>query len=98
MNFAIRRFIRLCRDYTDSVSEEAALREKQQVLDLQSFTQLRRNNSAILLCFSLIEFNLGINLDDKVYEDPDVAAAYWAACDFVCWSNVRIPFLDIHRC
>jgi hypothetical protein len=84
----VRRFINLWELYTDAVAKEAELRERDQVLDLESFTLLRRDNSAVLLCFSLIEYALGIDLEDEVYEDVNFMDAYWAACDYVCWTNV----------
>jgi len=83
----VRRFINLWELYTDAVAKEAELRERDQVLDLESFTLLRRDNSAVLLCFSLIEYALGIDLEDEVYEDVNFMDAYWAACDYVCWTN-----------
>jgi hypothetical protein len=84
----VRRFTDLCERYTDAVAKEAELRERGRVLDVKSFIPLRRNNSAVLLCFSLVEYILGIDLEDEVYEDGTFLDAYWAACDFVCWSNV----------
>jgi len=41
-----------------------------------------------MLCFALVEYILGVDLEDKVYEDTTFMDAYWAACDYVCWSNV----------
>lgn len=85
-----RRFSDLCEQYTQCVAREAELRERGEVLDLESFIPLRRNNSAVLLCFALAEYILGIDLDDEVYEDSTFRDAYWAACDFVCWANVKL--------
>lgn len=90
-----RRFIDLCESYTDAVAIEAELRERGEVLDVKSFIPLRRNNSAVLLCFSLVEYILGIDLDDEVYEDATFMDAYWAACDYVCWSNVCFILLTV---
>ncbi|KAF6757194.1 isoprenoid synthase domain-containing protein [Ephemerocybe angulata] len=83
----VRRFADLSEQYTDCVAREAELRERGEVLSLDEFIPLRRNNSAVLLCYSLVEYILGIDLPDEVFEHPDFADAYWAACDFVCWSN-----------
>lgn len=83
----VRRFADLSEEYTDCVAREAELREDGEVLCLDEFIPLRRNNSAVLLCYSLVEYILGIDLPDHVYDHPDFADAYWAACDFVCWSN-----------
>ncbi|PPQ83451.1 hypothetical protein CVT25_007042 [Psilocybe cyanescens] len=82
-----KRFIDLCGSYTDCVGQEAELRERAELLDLASYTPLRRQNSAVLLCFALVEYILGIDLSDEVYEDENFMKAYWAACDHVCWAN-----------
>lgn len=84
----IRRFAELCDSYTDCVAKEAELRERGEVLGLEDFIALRRQNSAVLLCYSLVEYILGIDLPDFVFDDPGFSKAYWAACDFVCWANV----------
>jgi len=89
-----RRFVDLCQSYTECVAREAELRERGIVLGLESFIPLRRNNSAVLLCFALAEYILGIDLDDDVYEDDTFAEAYWAACDHVCWANVSLLCLN----
>jgi hypothetical protein len=83
-----RRFFDLCETYTQCVGREAELRERGEVLGLQEFIPHRRQNSAVMLCFTLVEYILGVDLDDTVYEDPTFMNAYWAACDYVCWSNV----------
>ncbi|KAH6909048.1 isoprenoid synthase domain-containing protein [Coprinopsis sp. MPI-PUGE-AT-0042] len=83
----IRRFAELCDSYTDCVAKEAELRERGEVLGLEDFIALRRQNSAVLLCYSLVEYILGIDLPDSVFDDPGFSKAYWAACDFVCWAN-----------
>ena len=93
----MKRFINLWERYTDAVAKEAELRERGQILDLKSFTPLRRQNSAVLLCFSLIEYTLGIDLEDEVYEDSTFMDAYWAACDHVCWANVCLYIQYIYR-
>lgn len=87
----VRRFGDLCETYTQCVAKEAELRERGQVLGVDDFIPLRRQNSAVLLCFSLVEYILGIDLDDEIYEDEAFMDAYWAACDYVCWANVCNP-------
>ncbi|TFK27160.1 terpenoid synthase [Coprinopsis marcescibilis] len=83
----VRRFTALCTSYTDCVAKEAELREHDEVLGLEEFMELRRQNSAVLLCYSLVEYILGIDLPDSVFDDPAFSKAYWAAADLVCWSN-----------
>jgi len=77
-----------CEGYTECVAREARLRERGEVLDLTSFLSHHRNNRAALLCFSLVEYILGIDLEDEIYENEVFMDAYWAACDHVCWANV----------
>lgn len=55
---------------------------------MDSFKSLRRENSAIRLCFGLFEFTLGIDLPDSVFEDETFMKMYWASADMVCWANV----------
>jgi hypothetical protein len=92
----LRRFLKHCKDYIECVATEAELREQGEVLNLTSFIALRRENSAIRLCFGLFEYVLGIDLPDEVFMDPVFMSLYWAAADMVCWSNVSI-ILRIRR-
>jgi hypothetical protein len=85
-----RRFFDLCQTFTQAVGKEAQLREHGEVLGFEEFIPHRRQNSGVLLCLALVEYVLGIDLDDKVYEDATFMDAYWAACDYVCWSNVGV--------
>ncbi|THV02877.1 terpenoid synthase [Dendrothele bispora CBS 962.96] len=82
-----RRFLQHCADYIECVSREAELRERGEVLSVESFTPLRRENSAIRLCFGLFEYVLGIDLPEEVFDCPVFMEAYWAAADLVCWAN-----------
>ena len=82
------RFLVHCEDYIEAVSREAEYREQGHVLDMESFESLRRENSAIRLCFGLFEFVLGFDLPNEVFQDPAFMRLYWAAADMVCWSNV----------
>ncbi|RDB26083.1 Linoleate 10R-lipoxygenase COP4 [Hypsizygus marmoreus] len=93
------RFLRLCRPkatarflkhwetYCASVVKEAELREANTILDVDSFIALRRENSAVRLCYGLVEYCLGTDLPDDVFEDPTFMEIYWAAVDLVCWAN-----------
>ncbi|KAI0320270.1 terpenoid synthase [Amylostereum chailletii] len=83
----LRRFIDRCQAYIDAVVEEASLRERNEVLDLTAFTILRRENSAVRACFSLIPYALGIDLPDEVINDSVVHRLHLAGVDMVCWAN-----------
>ncbi|KAL1697045.1 isoprenoid synthase domain-containing protein [Schizophyllum commune] len=84
---SFRRFLKHCDDYIEAVSVEAQLREEGRVLSHKDFIPLRRENSAIRLCFGLFEYCLGIDLPDYVFEDPAFQEIYWAGADLVCWHN-----------
>ncbi|KAK1219384.1 Sesquiterpene synthase 10 [Marasmius sp. AFHP31] len=84
---ASARFLEHCGDYIRAVSTEAELRERGQVLDVNDFVKLRRDNSAVILCFDLFEYALGIELPEEVVEDEMFREMYWAATDMVCWAN-----------
>jgi hypothetical protein len=85
---SLRRFLIHCQAYVEAVAREAELRENDEVLGLLDYEPLRRENSAIRLCFGLFEFALGIDLPDVVFKDPTFMDLYWAAADMVCWANV----------
>ncbi|KAG6844953.1 hypothetical protein H0H87_002067 [Tephrocybe sp. NHM501043] len=84
---ATARFLEHWETYCACVVKEAELREKGKVLDVDAFIALRRENSAVRLCFGLIEYCFGTDLPDEVFDDPVFQEIYWAACDLVCWAN-----------
>ena len=83
-----RRFLEHCEDYIEAISKEAEYRERDEVLDMERYETLRRENSAVRLCFMLAMYALGIDLPDEVFEDSTFMTVYFAACDLVCWANV----------
>lgn len=70
------------------MAREAELREAGEVLTMEEYIPLRRNNSAVRLCVALVEYVLGVDLSEEVYENPVFLKAYWAVVDQVCWVNV----------
>ncbi|THH14398.1 hypothetical protein EW146_g5932 [Bondarzewia mesenterica] len=82
-----RRFLQHSQDYIDCVVEEAKLREHGAVLDLDSYEIIRRENSAVRLCFGLIPYVLGMELPEEVFADPVFKRIYFAGVDMVCWAN-----------
>lgn len=81
--------MKYCVDYINAVAVEAELRERGEVLGLDEFQTLRRENSAVRFCFGLFEYVLGIDLPDVVFDDQVFMRLHYAATDMVCWSNVR---------
>ncbi|TFK49911.1 terpenoid synthase [Heliocybe sulcata] len=84
---SLRRFIKIFGDYIHAVAYEAELRSRNEVLGLEAYIPLRRENSAVRTCFGLIEYAMGVDLPDEVFEDPVFKEMYLAAVDTVCWSN-----------
>ena len=75
--------------------KETEFREQDIVLDLESFTRLRRANSAVYPCLNLIEPLLEIEIPDGVFDDPAFSSLYHTACDLVWIANVSsYYFLD----
>ncbi|KAI0787868.1 terpenoid synthase [Fomes fomentarius] len=85
--FTYRRFIKHCKDYIEAVAHEADLREHGIVLDLDAYTTLRRENSAVRFCCGLAGYALDIDLPDEVVEHPAFMKMHLATVDMVCWSN-----------
>ena len=83
----MKRFYEYNVAYTYAVGKEAELREQKIVLDVESYIQLRRDNSAVQCCFGLIEYVQGTDLPDEVFNDPIFRRVHNAACDIVCWDN-----------
>lgn len=86
---ARQRFVQHCADYIDAVAREARLRQQGEVLGLQEYTLLRRENSGVRPCFAFFEYVHAIDLPDEVFEDPVFMRLYYAAVDMICWANVR---------
>lgn len=82
------RVIKLWEDYVSSNIRQAELRERCEILDLNTFTPLRRDNSAVPLCIGVIAFVIGIDIPDEMFEHPIMTKLYLAAADMVWLSNV----------
>lgn len=95
---SFRRFLKLSEDYIDCVAKEAEYRERNHILDIESFKHLRRRNSGAPVVFGLLECTLGIDLPDEVFEDATFSRLYWAAVDMVWWSNVSGCFPSLLLC
>ncbi|EJD00897.1 terpenoid synthase [Fomitiporia mediterranea MF3/22] len=81
------RFISHCISYIDATATEARLRADNEVLSIEEYTKLRRENGGVRTCFDLIEAVLGITLPAEVFDDPNFMRIYFAAVDMICWSN-----------
>lgn len=95
---SFKRFAELCKNYIEAVSREAELRERDEIPEFETFKHLRRENSAVRLCYGLIEQALGIDLPDEVFENPVFKRMYLSAVDMVAWSNVSFANLRCYHC
>ena len=85
-----RQFLANCETYVDSVVQEAGLRDRGEVLGFKDYVHLRRENSAVRVCFDMIPYILDIDLPKDVLADPIFQKIYFSAVDMVCLANVSI--------
>lgn len=76
--------------YLNAVASQATLRDRQVTPALETFVIQRRENCCMKACYDLIELELGIDLPDKIYDDPGFLVAYEAAVDLAWLGNVRV--------
>lgn len=84
------RFLEHCDAYIESVVQEAGLRDRGEILEIEEYVHLRRENSAVRVCFGMISYILGVDLPDEVFSDPTFQKLYFSAVDMVCWANVSM--------
>ncbi|KLO05953.1 terpenoid synthase [Schizopora paradoxa] len=77
------RFLASWATYLSAVSQEADLRVKGDILGIEPYIDIRRENSAARVCFGLFEYVHGIDLPDEVYNHPIFQAIYWGGVDLV---------------
>lgn len=63
---SMSRLVVACQAYIEAVCREAELRERGEVLGLEEYRLLRRENIALRLCFSLFEYCFGFDLPNEV--------------------------------
>jgi len=68
-----------------SPSIEARLRDRGEVVGLEDYVLLCRQDSGILLRFDLITYFLDIEIPEEVFADPIFQQVYFSAADMVCW-------------
>jgi len=82
-----RRFIKNFYNVFVKLSTEVELRDKKEVLNIKHYIDLRRDVGAVRPSFDLVEYSLGLDLPNYVYENPIFISGYNAALDMVCWLN-----------
>jgi len=75
-----------------SPSIEARLRDRGEVVGLEDYVLLCRQDSGILLRFDLITYFLDIEIPEEVFADPIFQQVYFSVADTVCWGNVNVCF------
>jgi hypothetical protein len=70
-------------------AREAELRSRNETLSLDDYTRLRRDTSAVRVCFDLIEFVLGGDIPSEVFHDEVFQRVCDAGVDMVAYANVR---------
>ena len=73
-----------------ALPKELELRESNEVLSLEEYTLVRRENCALRVGFTHIEYALGIELPDEVYENSVFNEMYLAVLDMSWLSNVSV--------
>lgn len=86
--YTLSRFLKHTEDYVSAFGREAELRERDVVLDVESYNVIRRENSAVRYCFGLFGYIFGQDLPDSIYYHPIMLKMHIAAVDMVCWANV----------
>jgi hypothetical protein len=85
----MRRFLQHNREYISAVVREAESRERGEILTLEEYRKLRRDNSGVIIAFDFIEVSLGLNIPDEVREDASFQQIFYAALDMINFSNVN---------
>ncbi|EJD02130.1 terpenoid synthase [Fomitiporia mediterranea MF3/22] len=73
--------------FFEAVHIQATHREDGEIPELESYIDVRRDESGCKPVFDLIEYGLGINLPDFVIEHPIIKALNQGSNDLVTWSN-----------
>jgi hypothetical protein len=79
--------------YAQAVYQQVVTRVNKEVLDVESFIEMRRNTSGLRPIWAITEFSLGFDLPDEVMAHPTIIRMGDAANDMVGLGNVsRFPF------
>ena len=85
-----RRFVQHHADYVNSVVREAECRTGKIQMDFDEFVTFRRLTSGARCVYVVMEFALGIDLPDEVFDNEAFQRMHSAAEDLIGLSNVRI--------
>ncbi|KAG8900686.1 hypothetical protein FRC00_011755 [Tulasnella sp. 408] len=82
-----RRFLEYMDHYCRAVLEQVTNRSKNHIMDVESFTRMRRDTGALKICFVMGEFGLGLDLPDEVFEHPLIQTMENCSNDIVVLAN-----------
>jgi len=85
-----KRFIHTMDLFLKAVTTQARDRTAGEIPDLEDYIAVRRDTSACLPCWALIEYTHGLDLPDEVMEHPIIQSLDEAVNDLVSWSNVSV--------
>lgn len=81
------RFKETLEQFFESVNLQAQDRDANQIPDLESFIDIRRDTSGCKSTFDLIEYAYDIDVPQEVLEHPVIEALKQGSNDLVAWSN-----------
>jgi alpha-muurolene/germacrene-A/gamma-muurolene synthase len=82
------RFKETLEQFFESVNLQAQDRDANQIPDLESFIDIRRDTSGCKSTFDLIEYAYDLDIPQEVLEHPVIEALKQGSNDLVAWSNV----------
>lgn len=90
------RFKETLEQFFESVNLQAQDRDANQIPDLESFIDIRRDTSGCKSTFDLIEYAYDLDVPQEVLEHPVLEALKQGSNDLVAWSNVSLLPCDPH--
>nr|WES10307.1 microbial terpene synthase-like protein 6 [Dryopteris fragrans] len=81
------RFVSTMEDYLHAIKVQATFRKLHRLPDMQAYLEIRRQASFILPCIALLEYALGIELEEEVYNNPLVEKFRYLALDYIFLCN-----------
>nr|QOJ43464.1 MTPSL [Christella parasitica] len=94
------RFISTMADYFEGIKVQASFRAQVTIPDMESYMEIRRQASFTIPCFILMEYALGIELDEPTFYNPliqelrNVALDYISLCNDIVSSPIEIGIGD----
>ena len=82
-----QRLVEHYRSYAYATAHEADLRIRNDILSPEDYRDLRRETSAVRVCFDMFEYAIGQDLPNDLFDDEAFRIVYWAGVDMVAWSN-----------